>query len=57
MAIVDISAIPSFHQGFEDSKAKKKLLHFDDYYYNLRFIQFIEDGSLLANFRIFEYGF
>lgn len=57
MNIVDISAIPSFHQGFEDSKAKKKQLHFDDYYYNLRFIKFIEDGSLLANFRIFDYGF
>ena len=56
MAIVDVSTIPSFHQGFEDSKTKKKLLHFDDYYYNLRFIQFVEDGSLLANFRIFDYG-
>lgn len=55
MNIVDLSAIPSFHQGFIDSQVKRFNLQFDDFYYNLRFIKYSEDGRLLANYRIYNY--
>lgn len=55
LKIVDLSSIPSFHQGFVDSQGKRYNLLFDDYYYNLRFIKFTEEGRLLANYRVYDY--
>ena len=55
MKIVDLSSIPSFHQGFIDSQVKRYNLPLDDYYYNLRFIRYSEEGRLLANYRVYDY--
>ena len=52
MKMVDLSAIPSFHQGMTDARNKKNVLKPDDYYYNLRFIKMEEDGRFVANYRV-----
>lgn len=56
MDIFDFSTIPSFHQGFTDSREKSHYLSMKDYYYNLRFIRFSDEGRLLANYRIYKYS-
>ena len=56
MNVLDLSAIPSFHQGFTDSREKSHYLSMKDYYYNLRFIRFSDEGRLLANYRIYSYS-
>ena len=50
--MVDLSAIPSFHQGMKDARNKEHMLKPDDYYYNLRFIKKREDGRFVANYRV-----
>ena len=55
MKMVDLSAIPSFHQGMTDARNKEHMLKPDDYYYNLRFIRYSEEGRLLANYRVYDY--
>lgn len=57
MDIVDLSSIPSFHQGFTDSSEKIRGLSMNDYYYNLRFINYSDEGRLLANYRVYNYRF
>ena len=52
MKMVDLSAIPSFHQGMTDARNKEHMLKPDDYYYNLRFIKKREDGRFVANYRV-----
>ena len=57
MKMVDLSAIPSFHQGMTDARNKEYMLKPDDYYYNLRFIKKREDGRFVANYRVKHFSF
>ena len=57
MKMVDLSAIPSFHQGMKDARDKKSKLKQDDYFYNLRFITMKEDGRFVANYRVKHFSF
>ena len=52
MNMVDLSAIPSFHQGMGDARNKQSKLEQDDYFYNLRFITMKEDGRFRTNYRV-----
>ena len=54
MSIVDLSSIPSFHQGFTSSQSKISKVSLPDYFFNIRYIGYSEEGRLLANYRVFN---
>ena len=52
MNMVDMSGIPSFHQGLKDVRKKRTRLKDDDFFYNFRLMKKEEDGRFKANYRV-----
>ena len=52
MNMVDLTGIPSFHQGKNSVRRKMNKLKQSDFYYNFRFMGQDEDGRFRANYRL-----
>ena len=56
MVIINLSEAYIFHQGFDNYLKKRKIINYDDFYYNIRFIGKKVDGSLKANVILSNYS-
>ena len=52
MNMVDLTGIPSFHQGKTSVRRKQFKLSRNDFYYNFQFMGKGEDGRFGANYRV-----
>lgn len=48
--IVDLTDIPSFHQGYGNVKKKQSKTNESDFFYNLQYIGMKEDGHFKFNY-------